>query len=150
MRIRIGFVVSEFNQDVTSKMLASARKRVESLGAIVKYICYVPGVFDMPLMIENLLRKKDIDSVVTLGAVIKGETKHDEIIAQSTARTIVDLSLKYGKPVTLGISGPNMSKLQAKNRINAISIRAVTAAVLMTGRLRKLHGARAKRLSVIR
>ncbi len=150
MRIRIAFVVSEFNEDVTSKMLAIARKRVESLGAIVNYICYVPGVFDMPLMIENLLKKKDIDSVVTLGAVIKGETKHDEIIARNTARSIVDLSLRYGKPVTLGISGPNMSKLQAKNRINVVSVRAVSAAVLMTGRLRKLHGAGAKRLNVIR
>ena len=150
MSIRIGFVVSEFNEDITSKMLASARKRAESLGAIVKYICYVPGAFDMPLMIENLLRKKDIDSVVTLGAIIKGETKHDEIIAQNTARSIADLSLRYGKPVTLGISGPNMSKLQAKNRINAVSIRAVTAAVLMTCRLRKLHGAGVKRLRVIR
>ena len=150
MKVNIGFVVSEFNEDVTSKMLERARKHAESLGADVKYICYVPGTFDMPLMIENLLQKKDVDAVVTLGAVIKGETSHDEIVANNTARLIADLSLRYGKPVTLGISGPRMSESQAKDRINAVSVRAVTAAVKMTSRIKQLQTAKARSTKVIR
>ncbi|MFQ5941703.1 MAG: 6,7-dimethyl-8-ribityllumazine synthase [Nitrososphaerales archaeon] len=150
MKIRIGFVVSEFNDDITSKMLECARKRAESLGADVKYICYVPGTFDMPLMIENLLKRKDIDAVVTLGAIIKGETKHDEIIAENAARLVADLSLRYGKPVTLGISGPGMNKSQAIDRINAIPIRAVTAAVRMATRIKALQVAKSKSVMVIR
>ena len=150
MKVRIGLVVSEFNDDVTSKMLERAKKHAESLGADVKYTCYVPGTFDMPLMIATLLRKKDVDAVVTLGAVIKGETKHDEIIAHNAARSIADLSLRYNKPVTLGISGPNMNKLQAKSRINAVSIRAVTAAVRMTSRIKELQAAKTKNTRVIK
>jgi len=150
MKVRLGIVVSEFNNDITSKMLERATKHADSLGAYVKYVCYVPGTFDMPLMIENLLKKNDIDAVVTLGAIIKGETKHDEIIANNASRLVADLSLKYGKPVTLGISGPDMSKLQAKDRINAVSTRAITAAVKMVSRIKQLHSSRSKSTKVIR
>ena len=150
MKVRLGFVVSEFNNDITSKMLARATSHAGSLRAYVKYVCYVPGTFDMPLMIESLLKRKDVDAVVTLGAVIKGETKHDEIIANNASRLIADLSLKYGKPVTLGISGPDMSKLQAKDRINAVSTRAITAAVKMVSRIKQLHSSRSKSTKVRR
>jgi len=150
MKVRIGFVVSEFNDDITSKMLERAKKHAKSLGADVKYVCYVPGTFDMPLMIENLLKKKDVDAVVTLGAIIKGETKHDEIIAYNASRLIADLSLRYGKPVTLGVSGPNMNKSQARDRINAISVRAVTAAVRMTDRIKSLQVAKTASTKVIK
>jgi 6,7-dimethyl-8-ribityllumazine synthase len=150
MKVRIGFVVSEFNDDITSKMLERAKRHAKSLGADVKYICYVPGTFDMPLMIENLLKKKDVDAVVTLGAIIKGETKHDEIIAYNASRLIADLSLRYGKPVTLGISGPSMNKSQARDRINAISVRAVTAAVRMTDRIKLLQMAKTASTKVIK
>ena len=150
MKVRIGFVVSEFNYDITSKMLERAKKHAESLGADVKYICHVPGTFDMPLMIEKLLRKKEIEAVVTLGAIIKGETKHHEVIANTAARLIADLSLKYGKPVSFGISGPDMSKSQARDRINAVSIRAVTAAVRMTNRIKQLQVAKTKSTKVIK
>lgn len=147
---RLGMVVSEFNGHITSKMLERATKHAASLGASVKYICYVPGTFDMPLMIESLLKKREIDAVVTLGAVIKGETRHDELIADNASRLVADLSLKYGKPVTLGISGPDMTERQARDRINAVSTRAVTAAVQMTRRLKELKDARPRSTKVIR
>jgi 6,7-dimethyl-8-ribityllumazine synthase len=150
MKIRIGFVVSEFNEQITAKMLDKAKKHAEDLDADVRYICYVPGTFDMPLMIESLLKKKDIDAVVTLGTVIRGETKHDEIVASNAARLIADLCLRHGKPVTLGISGPDMTESQARDRINAISVRAVTAAVRMTNRIRALQDTRAGGMKVIR
>ncbi len=150
MNVRLGIVVSEFNNDITSKMLERAKKHANSLSASVKYVCYVPGTFDMPLMIENLLKRKDVDAVVTLGAVIKGETKHDELIAYNTSRLIADLSLKYGKPVTLGVSGPDMSKMQAKDRVNAVSTRAVTAAIKMVSRINQLKVARSKSIKVIK
>lgn len=150
MNVRLGIVVSEFNNDITSKMLERAKKHASSLSACVRYVCYVPGTFDMPLMIENLLKRRDIDAVVTLGAVIKGETKHDELIAYNASRLIADLSLKYGKPVTLGVSGPDMSKMQAKDRVNAVSTRAVTAAIKMVGRINQLKVARSKSTKVIK
>jgi 6,7-dimethyl-8-ribityllumazine synthase len=150
MKVRLGFVVSEFNHNITSRMLARATKHADSLGADVKYVCYVPGTFDMPLMIENLLRKRDVDAVVILGAVIKGETKHDEVVAGNASRLAADLSLKYGKPVALGISGPDMTEKQARDRINAVSTRAVTAAVRMVGRIGELHSVKSRSMTVIR
>jgi 6,7-dimethyl-8-ribityllumazine synthase len=150
MNVRLGFVVSEFNNSITSRMLERATRHASSLGGSVRYVCYVPGTFDMPLMIENLLKKKDIDAVVTLGAVIKGETKHDEIIANNASRLIADLSLKYGKPVTLGISGPDMSSTQAKDRINVVSTRAVAAAVKMVSRIKQLRTTKSGSTKVIK
>lgn len=104
----------------------------------LSYVCYVPGCYDMPLIINELLKRSDVDVVITLGAIIKGETKHDELIANSVSKSFTDLSLKYHKPVILGISGPDMTLQQAKDRIEIIPARTVIAAVNMTRRLRKL------------
>ena len=125
--MNIAIVVSEFNNKVTSRMHKVALEKAKELKLNVKYECKVPGVFDMPLVIDALLQKKDIDAVVTLGAIIKGQTKHDEIIANVAATRITKLSIKYQKPVSLGISGPGMSERQAFARIRPVSERAVEA-----------------------
>ena len=80
-----------------------------------------------------------IDAIITLGAVIKGDTNHDLIIAENTARLISDLSLQYKKPIALGISGPNMTVEQAWERAKIVPIRAVNAAVNMVIRIKKLN-----------
>src|ERR671910_1933467 len=126
--IYLAIVVSEFNSEITFKMLEGARDHATIVSAEVRYIMYVPGTFDMPLAVERLLRKKNVDAVVTLGAVIKGETCHDDIVAENAARLIADLSLKHGKPVALGITGPNMTIEQARARAKLVPARAVTAA----------------------
>lgn len=137
--IRLGVVVAEFNGEITSSMLERACNHAKELNAEIRYICYVPGTFDMPLFVADLLSKDDVDAVVTLGAVIKGETMHDEIVALNASRLIADLALRYGKPVALGISGPGMNYEQAVDRINPVSTRAVSAAVNMVKRLRMLR-----------
>ena len=87
----------------------------------INYICKVPGAYDMPIIIDTLLQKKDVDGVVTLGAIIKGQTKHDEVIANSTVNALTKLSIKYKKPVSLGITGPGMQERQAYARIQTSS-----------------------------
>jgi len=116
-KIRIGAVVSEFNYDITMMMLEQAKEHASFLGAEMKYVIKVPGVFDMGLGIKKLLEKKDVDGVVALGAVIEGETEHDDIVIQHASRKIADLAVEYGKPVGLGITGPGMTRLQAESRI---------------------------------
>ena len=125
--MNIAIVVSEFNDNVTSRMHKVALEKARELKLNVKYECKVPGVFDMPLVIDTLLQKNDIDAVVTLGAIIKGQTKHDELIASVVATRISKLSIKYQKPISLGISGPGMSERQAFARIHPVSERAVEA-----------------------
>ena len=134
-KIRIGAVVSEFNYDITMMMLERAKENAQFLGAEITQTVKVPGVFEMGLAIKKLLEKKDIDGVVTLGAVIEGETEHDEIVIQHTSRKIADLCLEYDKPIGLGITGPGMTRLQAQDRIDRAKS-AVEAVVKLHRRLR--------------
>ena len=116
-KIKIGAVVSEFNYDITMSMMERAVEHAKFLGAEIVQTVKVPGVFDMGLAIKKLLEKKNIDGVVALGAVIEGETEHDDIVMQHASRKIADLAIEYGKPVGLGITGPGMTRLQAEKRI---------------------------------
>ncbi len=116
--IQIGIVASEFHHDIVMEMINLAKEHAKFLEAEVTKIIKVPGVFDMPLAVKKLLEDEDIDAVVTLGAVIEGETEHDEIVIQHTARKITDLSVEFNKPVGLGITGPGMTRLQASTRID--------------------------------
>lgn len=135
--IRLGIVVSEFNYDITYLMLQKALSHAEFLGAKVTIVFKVPGTYDMPLAVKALLERNDVDAVVTLGAVIQGETKHDEVVANQAARKLIDLSIEYGKPVTLGIIGPGASRMQALERVEEYARRAVEAAVKLAKRLTK-------------
>lgn len=137
--MNIAIVVAEFNSEITSKMLDLAIERAKVLKMNVKYTSKVPGVFDMPLLIDTLLQKKDVDAVVTLGAVIKGQTKHDELISHVTAKALADLSIKHQKPVTLGITGPGMSDRQAHQRIRPVAERAIEAAKKLFEELEKIR-----------
>ena len=136
--MNIAIVVSEFNSEVTSKMLNIAIEKAKTLKMNVKYTCRVPGVFDMPIVIDTLLRKSEVDAVITLGAVIKGQTKHDELIANTTARALIELSIKHQKPITLGITGPGMSDRQAYQRIRPVAERAVEAAQKIREELKRI------------
>ena len=134
MVINLGFVVAEFNRDLTYQMELLGIEHAKFLGADVKETILVPGVYDMPLAIKKLCEQDDIDAVVTIGAVIEGATKHDEIVVQQASRKIMDLALEYGKPVTLGIAGPGMTRMEAHQRVDYAK-RAVEAAVKLIQRL---------------
>ncbi len=135
-KIKLGLVVSEFNRDITYMMEILAKEHAEFLGAEVSEVIRVPGAFDIPLAVKKMLEKGEVDAVVTIGCVIEGETEHDEVVAQHAARKIMDLSIEYGKPVTLGISGPGMGRLAAHERVDYAK-RAVEAAVKLVKRLRE-------------
>ena len=137
--MNIAIIVAEFNSEITSKMLDLAIEKAKVLKLNVKYVCKVPGVFDMPLLIDKLLQKKDVDAVVTLGAVIKGQTKHDELISSVTAKSLAELSIKHQKPITLGITGPGMSDRQAHQRIRPVAERVVEAVKKLSEEISKIE-----------
>ncbi|HEV2309514.1 MAG TPA: 6,7-dimethyl-8-ribityllumazine synthase, partial [Acidimicrobiia bacterium] len=93
----VALVASEFNYDVTYLMVERAREEIEFLGARAGPLVKTPGVFDMPLAVDALLGRKDVDAVVTLGAVIEGETDHDEVVMGQAARKLADLAVQYHK-----------------------------------------------------
>ncbi|MDG6249239.1 6,7-dimethyl-8-ribityllumazine synthase, partial [Methanocalculus sp.] len=128
MTIKLGFVVAEFNRDITYMMEIEAEEHAKFLGAEVIERSYVPGAYDMPLAIKKMLKDGNVDAVVTIGCVIEGATGHDQIVVQHASRKIIDLSLEYEKPVALGISGPGMTRLEAQERVD-YARRAVESAV---------------------
>ncbi len=132
--LRLACVVSEFNFDITQMMLEQAKVHAEFLGARIDRVVHAPGVFDMPVLIKALLARADVDGVVALGAVIEGETEHDQIVIQHASRKIADLSVESGKPVGLGITGPGMTRLQAQDRVDRAKA-AVEAAVKIAHQL---------------
>lgn len=119
-------------------MLDVALEKIKTLKLNIAYTCKVPGVFDMPVVVDTLLAKKNVDAVITLGAVIKGQTKHDELIANITAARLSKLSLKHKKPVSFGISGPGMAERQAFARIRPVAEKAVDAAVKVSKELERI------------
>jgi len=132
-------VVSEFNKEVTSRMLSVAQEKANLMNLKIIYTCKVPGAFDMPIIVDALLKKKDVDGIVTLGAIIKGQTKHDEVISHSIAKSLIDLSIKYQKPVSFGISGPGMQERHAYARIRPVAERAVEAVVKISEELQRIQ-----------
>ena len=135
--IRVAIVASEYNFDVTLLMLERAKEEIEFLGATLGPVVKTPGVYDMPLAVKVLYGRKDVDAVVALGAVIEGETGHDEVVMNQAARKLTDLSVEFEKPLGLGISGPGETRLQAQDRIENAG-NAVRAVVKMVRRLREL------------
>lgn len=136
--INIGIVAAEFNYDITFAMVELAKEHARFLEVGVTDIVKVPGVFDTPLAVKKLLEKRHIDGVIVLGAVIEGATEHDQIVSQHASRKMSDLSLEYGKPVGLGISGPGMSRLEAHQRV-IYGKNAVEAVVKMIKTVRAIE-----------
>jgi 6,7-dimethyl-8-ribityllumazine synthase len=136
-KYKIGMVAAEFNYDVTMMMVERAKAEAEFLEVEISKTLMVPGVFEIPFAVQNMLEKTDVDGVITLGAVITGETDHDQIVISQASRQIADLALKYNKPVAFGITGPNMTQLQAVDRIEK-GRDVVDAVVKMLKRIEKL------------
>lgn len=131
----IGIVVSLFNSDLTEDMGAKAVEVVEGAGGQTKLLT-VPGAFDIPLVAKKLLMDKSVDAVVALGAVVKGETAHDEVVVKGAARKLSDLSLEFRKPVTLGIIGHGADWDAAEERAEEYAERAAKAAIRLVKTLR--------------
>jgi 6,7-dimethyl-8-ribityllumazine synthase len=136
---KIGIVVSDFNYDITYLMQKKAEEKADLLG--MEHVeVRVPGVFDFPLVVKMMLKKKDISGVAVIGAVIKGETKHDDLVINQAVRKIVDLSTEYDKPVTLGIIGPGADHDQAVARIEEYSSRAVESLAKLLNVMKRIKG----------
>jgi 6,7-dimethyl-8-ribityllumazine synthase len=116
--VRLGLVVAQFNKDhpVTTKMAAQAREAAADHGAEIVETLSVPGSYDTPLAADRLARRDDIDAVAVIGAIVTGDTDHDQVIADAAAQGLTDVSLDRDTPVTLGIIGPGMSQDEAVAR----------------------------------
>jgi len=135
--IGVAIVVSDFNEELTRQMEEKALETLNrTLDTVHRTTFHVAGAFDIPLAVKKLLMDKRVDAVVAIGAVIKGDTAHDEVIVKNTARSLQDLSLQFNKPVGLGIIGHDVGYDEAADRADEYAQRAVEAAVSLSKVLR--------------
>ena len=128
--MRLAIVAARFNREVTDRMLDEALARAKEKGVDLVSVVRVPGVFEIPLAVQRLLERSDVDAAVAIGAVIKGETLHDEALMAAVPRALLEVELRAGKPVGLGITGPGMTDEQAAARVDK-GAGAVDAALAM-------------------
>jgi 6,7-dimethyl-8-ribityllumazine synthase len=102
---RIGIVVSRFNEDVTRRLLAGAERCLAERGVPADRVdvCWVAGAWELPVVVRGLVATGRYQAVAALGAVIRGETLHYEIIAAESARGLMAVAVEYGVPVGFGV-----------------------------------------------
>lgn len=135
--MNLAIVASEFHRDITDRMVEKALARAKERGIHVTAVVRVPGTFEIPLAVQRLLGREDVDAAVAIGAVIKGETLHDEALMAAVPKALLEVGLQSAKPVGLGITGPGMTEEQALARVEK-GAEAVDAAVAMHELLRAL------------
>ena len=135
---KFAIVVSRFNEFITKKLLDGCLKELLRLGVKEKEVtvAWVPGAFEIPVAALTFARKKNINAVICLGAVIRGETMHFELVAQGAALGIAQAALMTGKPVIFEIlttetieqarkrSGPrdNKGREAARNAVEMVNL----------------------------
>jgi len=105
LKIHIGIVASRFNDFITKRLLHACLRELREHGLKENQITtvWVPGALEIPLAALKLAQKKNIHAVIALGAVIRGETYHFQVVANECARGLMEVGLKTGKPVMMGV-----------------------------------------------
>lgn len=104
-KMRIGIIVSEFNEIITSRLLKGAKDALLEAGIRSENIDLkiVPGAYEIPQAALRMAETGTWDALVALGCVIRGETSHYEIVANESSRGITEAAMSTGVPISLGI-----------------------------------------------
>jgi 6,7-dimethyl-8-ribityllumazine synthase len=140
--MRFCIVQARFNLALTGALELMARRTLLRLGARDVETVRVPGSFELPLASLLAARSGRFDAVIALGAIIKGETSHDEVIGRACADGLRAAAAETGIPVTLGvITAPDMERALARARTDGgrnLGTEAASAAVAMVPVVRRL------------
>ena len=101
--LRVGIVRSRFNERIGAALLEACRKRLGELRVPAPTVVSVPGSLEAPLALQQLANTEKYDALIALGAVIRGETYHFEIVANESASGLMQVQLDSGIPVANGI-----------------------------------------------
>ncbi len=140
--LNIAIVVSRFNEDVTRRLLRGTLEALEKHGANEPDVYWVPGSLELPVTALALAEKGGHDAIVCLGAVIRGETFHFEVVAMQAAQGLMQVQLDTGVPIAFGVLTTD-DKDQALARSgpkNNKGAEAAEAAIEMANLLREIQG----------
>ncbi len=103
--LKIGIVLARFNSLVTDKLLSGAKDKLTRLGVNPDQVIvvYVPGAFEIPRGVKKMASLGEVDGIIALGAVIRGETPHFEYIANQASKGLANLNLDSETPITFGL-----------------------------------------------
>ncbi len=101
--LRVGLVKARWNAEVVDRLAAGARRGLSGYGVEVIEELTVPGAFELPFAAKQLALSGRVDAIVVVGAVIRGETTHYELVAGECGRGIMDVQLETGIPIGMGV-----------------------------------------------
>jgi 6,7-dimethyl-8-ribityllumazine synthase len=136
--LTIGIVAARYNQEIVDALLEGALAVLKERGAKADPVLSVPGSYEIPVAAQALADKGDVDAVVCLGCVIKGDTAHFEHVAEAAARGILDVTLESGVPCVFGVL-TTYTEEQAKARLDK-GREAAETAIEMANLLKLVRG----------
>ena len=137
--MRIGIVLSRFNSEIGDGLLSACKTELVKLGVANEDITVatVPGALETPLVLHHMADSSQYDALIALGAIIRGETYHFEVVANESARGISEVQLNTGIPVANAVLTTEDDD-QALARMSIKGAEAAAVAVEMVNRLKKL------------
>jgi 6,7-dimethyl-8-ribityllumazine synthase len=139
----VGIVVSAYNSSITNRLLEGALQTLVKAGISEEriHLARVPGAWELPVAAQRLARRDEIKAVICLGAVIQGETTHDQYINHQVSSSLGRLALQYDRPVLFGVLTCQTME-QALNRAGGSmgnkGVEAAQAALEMMGLFREM------------
>jgi 6,7-dimethyl-8-ribityllumazine synthase len=139
--LKIGLVHSRFNEPVVAKMVAACRQTLLQLGVADADIntANVPGALEIPLVLQSMALTERYDALIAIGAVIRGETYHFEVVSNESCRGVSEVSLLTGVPIANGILTTNTDE-QALARVEEKGADCARVAVEMANLLVTIAG----------
>jgi len=137
--LRIGIVLSRFNSDIGDGLLSACKAELSKLGVADENITVatVPGALETPLVLHHMADSQQYDALIALGAIIRGETYHFEVVANESARGISEVQLNTGIPVANAVLTTEDDD-QALARMSIKGAEAAAVAIEMVNLLRAL------------
>ena len=133
--MRLGIVASRFNEEICAKLLERARAQAEKLNAQFTVVS-VAGALEIPLALQWMAQSGRFDALVALGAVIRGDTYHFEIVANESARGVMDVMLDFGLPIANGIlTTDDEAQAHARLEKGAEAVRVALEMAKLKGRI---------------
>lgn len=137
--LRVGIVLSRFNSNIGDGLLTACKNELVKLGVAADdiTIATVPGALETPLVLQHMANSRKFDALIALGAIIRGETYHFEVVSNESARGISEVQLHSGIPVANAVLTTEDDD-QAIARMSVKGAEAATVAIEMVNLLKQL------------
>ncbi|MDP6541352.1 MAG: 6,7-dimethyl-8-ribityllumazine synthase [Phycisphaerales bacterium] len=115
--LSVAILVSQYHGNVTNALAEGAKSAFIDAGGNEEQLTTIPvsGAWELPVVAASVLKRGDFDAIIAIGCIIAGETTHDQVIAHAIARGLMQLSIDWGKPVSMGVlSCHSLEQAQAR------------------------------------